>query len=94
MGDNEIKMAQMQKDIDYIKRDMGEFKNVVVTLPQKIDDAIDMLTKEFDRREERYEKKFAPISLWNATITVAKVVTGIVVTIVVYLIFKYGHTVL
>lgn len=65
MGDNEIKMAQMQKDIDYIKRDMGELKEIVVELPQTFNNAIQMLTKEFDRREERYNAKYAPMSAWR-----------------------------
>lgn len=65
MGDNEIKMAQMQKDIDYIKRDMGELKDLVVELPQQFDNAVAMLTKEFDRREERYNSKFAPMYAWR-----------------------------
>lgn len=43
MLDNEITIAQMQKDIDYIKRDMVELKDLVVELPQKFDNAINML---------------------------------------------------
>lgn len=65
MSDNEIKMAQMQKDIDYVKRDLGELKDLVVELPQRFDNAIAMLTKEFDRREERYNTKFAPMYAWK-----------------------------
>jgi len=65
MVDNEIKIAQMQKDIDYIKRDMGELKDLVVELPQKLDSAVAMITKEFDRREERYNSKFAPMYAWR-----------------------------
>jgi hypothetical protein len=70
----QIKMAQMQKDIDYIKRDMVELKDLVVELPQKIDSAIGMLTKEFDRREERYNQKFAPMYAWRFMIWAGAIV--------------------
>jgi len=61
----EVTIAKMQKDIDYIKRDMGELKDLVVELPQRLDSAVAMITKEFDRREERYNSKFAPMYAWR-----------------------------
>jgi hypothetical protein len=91
MGDNEIKMAQMQKDIDYIKKDMGELKDLVVELPQRLDNAVAMLTKEFDRREERYNEKYAPMPAWTVLVWAARTAGVSVIGIIIYLIFKYGH---
>lgn len=65
MSDEQLKIIAMQKDIEYIKRDMSELKELLVELPQKLDNSVAMLTKEFDRREDRYNSKFAPMYAWR-----------------------------
>lgn len=37
MSDNEIKIAQMQKDIDYIKQDISELKTLLGDFIEKAD---------------------------------------------------------
>lgn len=81
----------MQKDIEYIKQDVGELKDIVTELPQKLENIIGMMTKEFDRREERYNSKYAPKAAWDVLVWAARSVGVIVLGVIVYLILKFGH---
>lgn len=55
MSDNEIKMAQMQKDIDYVKQDISEVKK--------------LLADFIDRADRKYAPMYAwRFMIWSGAI--------------------------